>query len=42
MGTICKNKHNKDVRVCFLSINKFFTFVNVLTIDQPYKSLVFL
>jgi hypothetical protein len=40
---ICRNKQNKDVRVLFFyPIKKILTLVNILTINQPYKFMVFL
>jgi hypothetical protein len=41
IGTIGRNKHNKYAKVLFLDlINKFFTFVYIPTINQPYKLLI--
>jgi hypothetical protein len=43
IGTICRNKHNNNVKVFFFYlIKKFFTLVNASTIDYSYKFLVFL
>jgi len=41
IGTIGRNKHNKYAWVLFLDlIKKFFTFVYISTINQPYKLLI--
>jgi hypothetical protein len=43
IGTIGSNKHDKYVWVFFLDlIKKFLTFVYAITINQPYKLLIFL